>query len=150
MTSCCMNFAIISSNGYLFHQWKGKKKRNAIILPKYNINPDSKVHGANMGPTWALSAPGGPHVGPMNLAIREAIKRRGHKEVTYTVEMKAYLRTWTTQYEDRRQEIEASVPCSLLHRNWEQILWRCPSVHLSICPSVCPACRVHCNAYSSG
>ena len=33
------------------------------------IDPDSKVHGANMGPTWVLSAPGGPHVGPMNLAI---------------------------------------------------------------------------------
>ena len=33
--------------------------------------PDSKVHGANMGPTWVLSAPGGPHVGPMNLAIRD-------------------------------------------------------------------------------
>ena len=33
--------------------------------------PDSKVHGANMGPTWVLSAPDGPHVGPMNLAIRE-------------------------------------------------------------------------------
>ena len=24
-----------------------------------------------MGPTWVLSAPDGPHVGPMNLAIRE-------------------------------------------------------------------------------
>ena len=33
-------------------------------------SPDSKVHGANMGPTWALSAPDGTHVGPMNLAIR--------------------------------------------------------------------------------
>ena len=32
--------------------------------------PDSKVHGANMGPTWVLSAPDGPHVGPMNLAIQ--------------------------------------------------------------------------------
>ena len=31
---------------------------------------DSKDHGANMGPTWVLSAPGGPHVGPMNLVIR--------------------------------------------------------------------------------
>ena len=31
--------------------------------------PDSKVHGANMGPTWVLSAPDRPHVGPMNLAI---------------------------------------------------------------------------------
>ena len=34
-------------------------------------NPDSKVHGANMGPTWVLSAPDGPHVGPMNLVTRE-------------------------------------------------------------------------------
>ena len=32
--------------------------------------PDSKVHGANTEPTWVLSAPDGPHVGPMNLAIR--------------------------------------------------------------------------------
>ena len=32
--------------------------------------PDSKDHGANMGPTWVLSAPDGPHVGPMKLAIR--------------------------------------------------------------------------------
>ena len=31
--------------------------------------PDSKVHWANMRPTWVLSAPHGPHVGPMNLAI---------------------------------------------------------------------------------
>ena len=31
--------------------------------------PDSKVHGGNMGPTWVLSAPDGPHVGPMNLAV---------------------------------------------------------------------------------
>ena len=30
---------------------------------------DSKVHGANMGPIWGRQDPGGPHVGPMNLAI---------------------------------------------------------------------------------
>ena len=36
-------------------------------------HPDSKVHGANMGPTWVLSAPGRPHVGPRNLAIRAGI-----------------------------------------------------------------------------
>ena len=35
--------------------------------------PDSKVHGDNMRPTWVLSAPDGPHVGPMNLAIRGKI-----------------------------------------------------------------------------
>ena len=26
--------------------------------------PDSKVYGANMGPTWGRQDPGGPHVGP--------------------------------------------------------------------------------------
>ena len=31
--------------------------------------PDSKVHGANMGPTWVLPAPDGPHVGHKNHAI---------------------------------------------------------------------------------
>ena len=29
--------------------------------------PDSKVHGSNMGPTWVLSAPDVPHVGPWTL-----------------------------------------------------------------------------------
>ena len=33
--------------------------------------PNSKVHGANMRPTWVLSAPDGPHVGPMNFVIRD-------------------------------------------------------------------------------
>ena len=31
--------------------------------------PDSKVHGANMGPIWGRQDPSGPHVGPMNFAI---------------------------------------------------------------------------------
>ena len=31
--------------------------------------PDSKVHGANMGPIWGQHDPGGPHVGPMNFVI---------------------------------------------------------------------------------
>ena len=31
--------------------------------------PDSKVHGANMGPIWGRQDPGGPHVGPMNFGI---------------------------------------------------------------------------------
>ena len=33
-------------------------------------NPDSKVHGVNMGPTWVRSAPDGSHIGPMKLALR--------------------------------------------------------------------------------
>ena len=30
----------------------------------------SKVYGANMGPAWVMLAPGRPHVGPQNLAIK--------------------------------------------------------------------------------
>ena len=35
--------------------------------------PDNKAHGAYMGPTWGRQDPGGSHVGPMNLAIRDAM-----------------------------------------------------------------------------
>ena len=31
--------------------------------------PDSKVYGANIGPTWGQQDPGGPYVDPMNFAI---------------------------------------------------------------------------------
>ena len=47
------------------HNWSGYLRHS----------PDSKVHGANMGPTWVLSASDGPHVGPMNLAIRVGCNR---------------------------------------------------------------------------
>ena len=31
--------------------------------------PDIKVPGANMGPIWGRQDPGGPHVGPINVAF---------------------------------------------------------------------------------
>ena len=48
-----------------------------LIIVATDVYPDSKVHVAHMGPTWVLSAPGGPHVGPMNLAIRVGTKAPG-------------------------------------------------------------------------
>ena len=42
-------------------------------LALIQTSPDSLVYRANMGPTWALSAPDVPHAGPMNLAISEAL-----------------------------------------------------------------------------
>ena len=42
----------------------------------YDTIPDSKVHGANMVTTWVLSAPDGPYVGPMNIAIRDVVGGR--------------------------------------------------------------------------
>ena len=41
----------------------------AIDHEVVQLHPDSKVHGANMGPTWGRQDPDGPHVGHMNLAI---------------------------------------------------------------------------------
>ena len=40
-----------------------------IILRVEKHYPDSKVHGANMGPIWVRQDPGGPHVGHMNFAF---------------------------------------------------------------------------------
>ena len=39
----------------------------------YQYIPDSKVHGANIGPVWGQQDPDGPHVGPMNFAIWDDI-----------------------------------------------------------------------------
>ena len=65
--------------GPLWRETTGKRRLcpNDIELenPNGNANltrykcPDSKVHGANMGPIWGRQDPGGPHVGPMNFAI---------------------------------------------------------------------------------
>ena len=35
-----------------------------------DLFPDSKVRGAKMGPTWVLSAPDGPHVGPHEICYQ--------------------------------------------------------------------------------
>ena len=43
---------------------------NEIRWP-IEANPDSKVRGASMGPTWGRQDPDGPHVVPMNLAVWE-------------------------------------------------------------------------------
>ena len=41
-----------------------------IVMPQL---PDSKVYGANIGPIRGRQDPGGPYVGPMNLAIWEML-----------------------------------------------------------------------------
>ena len=56
---------------FLFNYLLVNLTANSLAMSKHN-NPDYKVRRANMGPTWVLSAPDGPHVGPMNLTIRKA------------------------------------------------------------------------------
>ena len=48
---------------------KHKHMLTWLKLHVTHMVPDSKVHGANMGSIWGRQDPGGPHVGPMNLAI---------------------------------------------------------------------------------
>ena len=58
----------------IYHQYATKNVVH-FLFKYYGVNksnPDSKVHGANMGPIWGRQDPGGPHVGPMNFAIWEA------------------------------------------------------------------------------
>ena len=58
-------------NKHIFFQQNdlNENQLESVMLVCSWLYPDSKVHGANMGPTWVLSAPDGPHVCPMNLAI---------------------------------------------------------------------------------
>ena len=52
--------------------WKVNPHESYMDLTDLHIVfPDNKVDGASMGPTWGRQVPGGPHVGHMNLAIRD-------------------------------------------------------------------------------
>ena len=55
-------FSILNKN----HIFQCMGKISCVQLERY---PDSKVHGASMGPIWGRQDPGGPHVGPMYFAI---------------------------------------------------------------------------------
>ena len=63
-----------------YYVMKDQEILNSTLLITYTVNekwvhfismaiPDSKIHGTNMGPTWDLSAPDGPHAGSINFAI---------------------------------------------------------------------------------
>ena len=74
-------FALYSANVRLYNGPFSLKIIHSPIFGNFHCNiiginkatchhiPDSKVHGANMGPTWGRQDPGGPHVGLMNFAV---------------------------------------------------------------------------------
>ena len=64
--------------------------------------PDSKVHGANMGPTRVLSAPDGPHVGPMNLAMRDDAATKGDILVSHVESRSLWSLRWDLLMKCRR------------------------------------------------
>ena len=76
----CRNFAELARRGYYnqvkFHriikdfmiQGGDPTATGGEITDRNLLFPDSKVHAANMGPTWGQQDPGGPHMGHVNLA----------------------------------------------------------------------------------
>ena len=62
--------------------------------------PDSKVHGANMGPIWGRQDPGGPHVGSMNFAIWVhmclSVVRNWQRDLANCCDI--FNVNWSTQY----------------------------------------------------
>ena len=74
-------------------------------------HPDSKVHGANMGPTWVLSAPDGPHVGPRNLAFRVFINVTMPRLIGHIMQA-------TVSYIMSAADFTESVYCLLLLHGW--------------------------------
>ena len=73
--------------GQGFYNWIHLTFYGPVITRHYNTTvlstvltkgtPDSKVHGANMGPIWDRQDPAVPHVGPMNLVLWDLIARLG-------------------------------------------------------------------------
>ena len=66
--------------------------------------PDSKVHGDNMEPIWVLSAPDGPHVGPMNLAIRDFTDGKSPlvQVISWCSSKRHLAFTWTNAAQDHQ------------------------------------------------
>ena len=52
--------------------------------------PDSTVHEDNIGPTWVPSAPGGPYVGLINFATREAYTAKLKNDKPMSVQPSAH------------------------------------------------------------
>ena len=91
------------------------KKRNM-----HHISPDNKVHGANMGSTWVLSAPDGPHVGPMDLAIKQSWGRFNsfrtlnlkYKGASY-YNWKRFFPLWWSSWQQPCALIRISIPATV-------------------------------------
>ena len=61
--------------------WMVTNKGSVSMSDRTYRKTDSKIRGANMGPTWVLSAPDGPRVGPMNLAHGEDLANSRSREI---------------------------------------------------------------------
>ena len=118
MTSCCINFAIIS-NGFTSPFGKKEKKNCHLyntILSLYISYQVSTYH--------------------IKTLQEESAKKSNIPwiwRIIYGHKLPYMKKTKITLYEEDKKE-EASMRCSLLHGSWDQILRRCPSVRPSVTP----------------
>ena len=94
--------------------------RTIAISPAY-YTPDSKIHVANMGPTWVLSAPDGPHVGPMDLAIRD-VQQNSSQMVNKTIRQ-CFIPTWFCSYHCCFEAYKCSRQVHTLQHPWMDEAW---------------------------
>ena len=66
---------------YNQHIWQAWYQHKSQHTNNPRDVPDSKVHGANICPTWVLSSPDGPHVGPMTPAIMNSYAKNSLLEI---------------------------------------------------------------------
>ena len=57
------------------HTWTSLAPGTEGLAPG-GVNPDCKIHGTNVEPTWGRQDPGGPRVGHMNFGIWDAMVQR--------------------------------------------------------------------------
>ena len=72
-----------------------------LLTPEYCVFPGNKIYGANMGPIWGRQDPGGPHIGPMNLAIwviLESYKDAVLQIHIYSCGRLMNLKTWSRHF----------------------------------------------------
>ena len=96
-TTRCLNSLAIQLFVKKLVQVNNKHHDSTLLDPlcgKCNCDlPDGTTHGPVKGPTWALSAPDGPHVGLVNLAIRVlSFLHRCQYVISYSVKM-----SWVNQ-----------------------------------------------------
>ena len=97
--------------------------------------PDNNFHGAHLGPTWVLSAPGGPHVGPMNLAIRGTLTWPG--STTPLVAAVCYKCLHTVRNSIQNPPTEAEIWFTLCNRSLGQSFLKWSTSQYSYCSHLC-------------
>ena len=83
---CTRFWQLFWMTGHWSVKWNGIDKTSDFdghYATNPQDTPDSKVHGANMGPIWGRQDKGGPHVGPMNFTIWEPIYQCTRGQLNY-------------------------------------------------------------------